>query len=393
MTNSTATAAILAVGSELLAGQIVNGNAAWLSTRLGDLGLVVTTHLTVDDIESDIVAAIAQLASKIDVLFITGGLGPTSDDLTRNAVAEWAGLPLTFDPNSWEHVQAQLTRVGVAVPAANRQQCFFPSGARILTNSAGTANGFSLKAKGKEIWVLPGPPREIEAIWQDHMNPELEGRVPLHARKVTKMWRMIGKGESHLAELITPVVDGHDVGVAYRVHAPYVELKVSFPASEAARHAPLCDQLTTLLRPWLFETDKEDTPSQLVALLATYPSVAVIDMATQGHLAAMLTDQLREIAATRDILVQTQWRAAQKPPKDAVTDALDKAPRFALVLAVAGVDVSGNWTLGWRVGGQSFLADYAAPFKHTVHRSRTLKAIAALAAKSWHAALSAAASP
>ncbi|MEN9835319.1 MAG: hypothetical protein RL011_1512 [Pseudomonadota bacterium] len=389
----TKTAAILAVGSELLAGQIVNGNAAWLSTRLGDLGFVVTTHLTVDDVEADITRAIEQLTSQTDVLFITGGLGPTSDDLTRNAVATWASLPLNFDPTSWEHVKAQLARVGVAVPEANRQQCFFPTGALVLTNSAGTANGFSLKSRGKEIWVLPGPPREIEAIWQDHIHRELEGRVPRSERKTTKMWRMIGKGESHLAELITPVVQGHDVGVAYRVHAPYVELKVSFPVIDAAKHAPLCDQLTELLRPWLFETDQEHTPSQLVDLLRAYPTIAIIDMATQGHLAEMLTGHLRDISDARDILLQTQWRIAQKAPQDAVTDALDKAPRFALVLAVAGVDTSGNWTLGWRVNGQSYLAEYAAPFKHTVHRSRRLKAIAALAAKSWHSALSAMATP
>lgn len=384
----TKTAAILAVGSELLAGQIVNGNAAWLSTRLGELGFIVTTHLTVDDIEADIVTAIEELTARVEVLFITGGLGPTSDDLTRNAVASWAGLSLRFDSSSWDHVKAQLARVGVAVPEANRQQCFFPSGAQVLTNSAGTANGFSLKTKGKEIWVLPGPPREIEAIWDDHIGAALRERVPLNERRTTKMWRMIGKGESHLAELITPVVKGHDVGIAYRVHAPYVELKVSFPTVDSDKHAQLCQQLTELLKPWLFETDQQDTPSQLADLLKSYPSVAIIDMATQGHLAELLTGHLREIADTRDILLQTQWRVTQKPPRDGVTDALDRAPKFALVLAVAGVDASGNWVLGWRVNGQSFLAEYAAPFKHTVHRSRTLKAIAALAAKSWHSALS-----
>ena len=166
-----------------------------------------------------------------------------------------------------------------------------------------------------------------------------------------------------------------------------MELKVSFPASDIDKHAALCERLTDLLQPWLFECDKEDTPTLLADALGSYSSIAVIDMGTHGHLADLLTDHLRDLASSREILFQTQWRASQKSPKDAVGDALDRAPKFAVVLAVAGVDQAGNWAVGWRVQGTTFVTELAAPFKHSVHRSRTLKAIAALAIKAWQDAL------
>jgi molybdenum cofactor synthesis domain-containing protein len=377
-------AAILAIGSELLAGQIVNGNAAWLSARLLNLGIDTITHLTVDDIQSDIVSGISHLANSVELILITGGLGPTSDDLTRHAVAAWTQRPLRFDDSSWEHVKSQLARVGAAVPEANKQQCYFPEGAEILTNSAGTANGFRVDAHGKELWVLPGPPREVEAIWQTYMLERLTTRVPANARKTLRMWRMIGQGESHLAELITPLVTGHAVEVAYRVHAPYVELKLRFPTAEAARYDHLCEQLTKAMQPWLFETDRENTVASLAQCLQGYRSIEIYDSATQGQLAELLTPHLRHaLGSNQKLMFHTHWQSQDEDPTVTVQRHLHATEQADLTLAVAGVDQSGRWALGLRRNGQTEIAEHATPYRHSVQRSRTMKAIAALAAKSW----------
>jgi len=230
---------ILAIGSELLSGQILNRNAQWLSQRLTQLGFTIKQHLTVDDDHQAIINGIEQLTSETDQVFITGGLGPTTDDLTRVAVASWAKRKLMYDPASWAHIEEIFAKSQRAAPATNKQQCFFPDGSEILLNRAGTANGFYVSHLNKNIWVLPGPPKEIEAIWYDSIVKKLETRIPEHDRFKTKMWRTIGIGESHLAEILNPIVAGISINVAYRAHAPYVETKISCTAPNIAFHQNL----------------------------------------------------------------------------------------------------------------------------------------------------------
>jgi molybdenum cofactor synthesis domain-containing protein len=152
-------ASILAIGTELTTGQIVNQNAANLSTKLKALGVIVTTHLTVPDDRQIILKSLKFLEtasdteenSNHDIIFVTGGLGPTSDDFTRDLIAEWSGLPMKFDETSWIHIQERLKSRGFVVHERQKQQCYFPEKSEILFNSEGTANGFKLFVNKKTI--------------------------------------------------------------------------------------------------------------------------------------------------------------------------------------------------------------------------------------------------
>ncbi|MCM2324110.1 MAG: competence/damage-inducible protein A, partial [Oligoflexia bacterium] len=145
-------ASVLAVGTELTAGETLNRNAAWISEKLTRLGVEVVLHETVRDSRPEILAALEHCGRSSELLFVTGGLGPTTDDFTREVIAEWIGKPLQFHEPSWTGIQERLRQLAVPVAPSNRQQCFFPEGARVLPNSQGTANGFLLQKDGLLLW-------------------------------------------------------------------------------------------------------------------------------------------------------------------------------------------------------------------------------------------------
>lgn len=260
-------ASILAIGTELTTGQIINGNAATLSKKLNDLGINVTAHLTVADNHQNILNALnilenklldasvapseenLQISSPNDLLFITGGLGPTSDDFTRDVIAKWLDLPMEFNEASWLQIQERLSTRGFHVREIQKQQCYFPENSEILLNSEGTANAFKLRAKNKIIYVLPGPPREIEAIWKDHILSELSEKTKGLSKIVTKSWDTLGLGESDVAFLVEEALNNQNSQLirGYRVHQPYVEVKLSFISNDADKWAPWLKKVDTAL--------------------------------------------------------------------------------------------------------------------------------------------------
>ena len=376
-------AVILAIGSELLAGQIANTNAAWLSQALWDLGIRVVRHETVDDIEKDIIGALEQLAKVAGVIIITGGLGPTSDDLTRQAVASWASTPLVYHPPSWQHVTKIFEGFQMPAPETNRQQCWFPDGARVLFNRAGTANGFTLERQGTTVVVLPGPPREVDAIWHDHVKALLSARVPLESRPILKMWRTIGKGESLLAETVEPLVQGKGFEVAYRAHAPYVELKLRYPSALQSVADSVARELDRVLQPWLFERDRESHAAALMELLSKQKAIDIYDGASQGHLLDLLGPYLRDQSQTqRHLAVNTSWENHDSP-REYVSQICDLSDGGALALVLAGFDDQGNWAVGIRRHGLTRVKTCASPPYTAMLQARNLKAVAYLAVKEW----------
>lgn len=376
-------AVILAIGSELLAGQIANTNGAWLSQSLWDLGIRVVKHVTVDDIEQDIVDALDQLSKVAGVIIVTGGLGPTSDDLTRQAVANWASVKLIYDPPSWDHISKIFEGFQMPAPETNRQQCWFPDGARILTNRAGTANGFALERQGTTVVVLPGPPREVEAIWQDHAKGMLAARVPLEKRPILKMWRTIGKGESLLAEVVEPLVQGKGFEVAYRAHAPYVELKLRYPSVLRAQADSVSQALDKAIEPWLFERDRENHAAALSELLSKQKAIDIYDGATQGHLLDLIGPYLRDRVRTqKQIAISTSWEN-HDIPRDYVSQICDLSDGGALSLVLAGFDEQGFWSVGIRRHGETRVKTCASPYRAAMLQARNLKAVAYLAVKAW----------
>lgn len=374
---------VLAIGSELLSGQILNRNAQWLSQKLLQLGFTIKQHLTVDDEHQAIIQGIEKLSLDADHIFVTGGLGPTTDDLTRDAVAYWVKKELVYDPSSWTHIEEMFAKFQRAVPATNKQQCYFPEGAEILRNRAGTANGFHVRHLNKNIWVLPGPPREVEAVWDDHIFQSLQSLVPEHARFKTKMWRTIGLGESHIAEKLNPLVMGVPVTVAYRAHAPYVETKITCAAADLVLHQQLLDKVEQTLKAWIFEVDGEDTASALGRELNRFSSIDIYDGVTQGQLSLFLAPHIQGSAKiVRQVSLVTSWEEHDSP-RQFVEQCFAISGSSELALAVTGFDPSGNWAYGIRSPNLTEVIEKKSIYTGEAMRQRNQMAIAALAIKGW----------
>ena len=252
-------ASLLAIGTELTVGQILNKNAQWMAAQLKKIGVDADIHLTVPDERHEILKSLKYLEPTSDVIFVTGGLGPTSDDFTREVINEWAcpNEELQFDPQSWSHIEKLLTPRGIPLRESQRQQCLFPRGAKVLTNHQGTANGFQMKVRDCEVFVLPGPPREIAAIWQDWIHEWLEKNTSHLDPLVTHSWDTMGLGESEIAHLTEEALKGIDIERGYRVHLPYVEVKLSYARSRQKEMNPAIAKVEKVLEPHTVLRDGE----------------------------------------------------------------------------------------------------------------------------------------
>ncbi len=278
-------AAVLAIGTELTTGQIINRNASWISEKLKSHGMLTELHLTVPDERNLMLESMEFCSHHSELLFFTGGLGPTSDDFTRNVVGEWCKLPLEFDEASWQHLNERLSGRGYQVTEIQRQQCYFPKGARILKNSQGTANAFHLKRGTKNIYVLPGPPREIDAIWTDFIDADIIEFTRNLDRNQTLSWDTMGFGESQIAERIEKIVGvPSKFEIGYRVHLPYVEVKFSYLQSERPTAQPLIDQIDAALKDCTIVKNGEDILSMLMFGLSNFDRVEIYDDVTGGIL-------------------------------------------------------------------------------------------------------------
>lgn len=162
-------ASIIGIGTEITAGQILNSNGQWISKKMTALGVEVTTHIAIPDDRQIILDTLDFCKNKSEIIFVTGGLGPTTDDFTRDVVAEWAQKEMFYDQASYDKIEVRLKARGIEMRESQKQQCYYPKGSTILVNNNGSANAFMLEAQDKTIIVLPGPPKEIDTIWNDHL--------------------------------------------------------------------------------------------------------------------------------------------------------------------------------------------------------------------------------
>lgn len=311
-------ASILAVGTELTTGQITNKNATWISEKLKSLGVLVMMHLTVPDDRKLILESLQYLETNSDLIFVTGGLGPTSDDFTRDIITVWADKKMIFDVDSWEQILERFKSRGFTTRDIQKQQCYFPETARILKNSQGTANGFLLelnkKTQIKNAFVLPGPPSEIAAIWKDHIHHWLVENTKDLDKLVTKSWDTLGVGESDVADRIEKVFQEFStlrpvIEIGYRVHLPYVEVKLSFLESATASVTQLLTRIDQTLKEITAAKDFQDI-AQILSSKLIDVDFTIYDYVTSGFLHSRLAPHLKN---------QKCWswqQAEQAPPID-----------------------------------------------------------------------------
>lgn len=310
-------ATILGVGTELTTGQIVNKNGAAISEKLLPFGVITTAHLVVPDDRKLILDTLEFAAANSDLIFVTGGLGPTSDDFTRDLISEWAKKALIFDEISWQHVQQRLTSRGFTVKDLQRQQCYFPETAKILKNSNGTANGFQITVQTahgpKEVFALPGPPREIDAIWADSIQHWLAENTQHIDKKITKSWDTMGQGESDVAVTVEDIIKQFGAGldlknnieIGYRVHLPYVEVKITYVQSIESKVQTIVQKINQALNPITVLRDFENITDVLAQKTAAV-DFAFYDFVSGGFLHTRLSGYLKKYK-------NWMWKQSQRP--------------------------------------------------------------------------------
>jgi nicotinamide-nucleotide amidase len=235
---------IIGVGTELLLGQIVNTNAAWIGQRLADVGWDCLRHTVVGDNTERIAEAIREALGRADAVILTGGLGPTQDDVTREALAEVAGVALVRRPELEAWLRERFGGMGVQRMAEmNLRQADVPEGARTIDNPRGTAPGLIMEIDGKPVYAVPGVPREMEGMLEQVVLPDLAARAGEGRAIVSRTLRTAGVGESRLAERLTPMWE--EVGTGRQVTMAYLaspgEVRVRLTAVGRTREEALAE--------------------------------------------------------------------------------------------------------------------------------------------------------
>src|SRR5919202_6158163 len=222
-------AEILAVGTEVLLGDLVDTKTAWLSARLAALGVSVYRHVTVGDNKQRIVAALLEASSRADLVITTGGLGPTSDDLTNECLGLAAGRQMVEYPEARRHVDEMFARFGREPTASNYKQAMFPEGSELIPNPVGTAMGALLEHEGTLFATLPGVPAEMERMFEETLEPLIKERS--EGAIVSRTLHFSGIGESALAEKVQDLLDASDPTVAPLASAGKVRLRITTRAT------------------------------------------------------------------------------------------------------------------------------------------------------------------
>jgi nicotinamide-nucleotide amidase len=276
------TVAVLSIGTELTRGELVNSNAAWLAEQLTALGFEVREHLTIDDDMARITDAVTLLSQRHEVVVSTGGLGPTTDDLTTEAVAKALGVRVVRDPETVEKLQKLAAWYGRVLPPNNMKQADFPEGAAILLNEEGTAPGFGAKLGGCLLFFMPGVPREMRHIFEARIVPRI---AALAERKSHQLhFRTFGTTESAFP----------GVTLGYRASFPEVELKVLAQADSNALAVQLAERAAEEVKQRVGQFiygDREDTYVGAIGrtLRNRGLTLALAESCTGGMLGSMLT--------------------------------------------------------------------------------------------------------
>ncbi len=293
---------VVTIGDELLLGFTVDTNAAHLARELAAAGIGVARRATIGDEPAQIAAAVKEALDRTGAVITTGGLGPTSDDLTKPSIAALFGRTMKFDDAIWEELKARWNsyRWPGGIPESNRQQAMIPEGAVILKNRHGSAPGIWLEDARSSTprWVamLPGVPREMRGMLADELLPRLRSRVTGTASVIaSRTLRTIGIGESALADLLGPLAKGpKGLPLAYLPSVEGTDLRLTSRNASAADAARALDagaaELRKVLGAYVYGEEKTDLAAVVLDLLRGRGfAIAVAESCTGGMLGARLT--------------------------------------------------------------------------------------------------------
>jgi nicotinamide-nucleotide amidase len=287
-------AEIVGVGTEILLGQIANTNAQWMSQRLAEIGVDVLHHQVVGDNVPRIAEAISLAASRADVVLVTGGLGPTGDDVTREALAAAAGVGLVRTPEIDDFLREKFRRMQREMPESNLVQADVPEGARYVLPERGTAPGLVLELAGEaRVYAVPGVPAEMREMMEGIVLPELRS-VAGPAGIVSRLLKVVGIPEARVGELLDDLFrSSSNPTVAYLASAGEVRVRLTAKAASAEEAAALIEPVEREVRGRLgsavFGTDGEELEEVLGRLLVERElTVAVAESLTGGGLTSRM---------------------------------------------------------------------------------------------------------
>lgn len=288
-------AEIIAVGSEMLTPQRIDTNSLYLTDQLNTYGVEVVFKCIVGDDRALLTDTIRLAISRSEIVILTGGLGPTEDDLTRDAVAQALGVQQTYQPEVFENIVAMFARLGRKIADNNKRQAMLIDGAEWLENTRGTAPGQWLRTKRGVLILLPGPPKELTNMYEREVRERLVGLLPKQALR-TRWYRVAGMGESDLDQLIAPVYTRYTNPVT-TVLAKVGDIEVHFRARlETAEAAEiLVDevglQVEALLGDRIYSRNGDSLEKTVgLMLVERGATVAVAESCTGGLLGARLSD-------------------------------------------------------------------------------------------------------
>ena len=296
---------VLAIGTELLLGQIVDTNSAWIGEQLADAGIDTYEHRQVGDNLGRMVQALRELLDRSDAVIVCGGLGPTPDDMTRQAIAEVMGVELERREDLVEWVSSLFTSRGRAMPENNLRQCDVPVGAEPIPNSVGTAPGIKAPLGDKVVYAVPGVPYEMQLMMNEQVLPDLLARSGQQAAIVSRSLKTWGTSESGLAEMIAHRVDAQTnptiaflargiEGLVVRITA-----KASTPEEARALIEPEEQALREILGDLVFGVDDETMETVVLDLLRKRGLTLGLAESITGGLVA---SRLVSVPGTSDVL-------------------------------------------------------------------------------------------
>jgi competence/damage-inducible protein CinA-like protein len=254
-------AEIITIGTEILLGEILDTNAQYIARALRDLGIDLYRKTTVGDNQKRIAQVLQQAMERCDIIITTGGLGPTVDDPTREAVALAAGLEVEFRPELWEQIQARFRRFGRNPTENNKRQAYIPKGARAIENPVGTAPAFVVEAGGAAIIALPGVPREMEHLMENFVLPYLREQFDLDSIIKSRILHTSGAGESQIDDLIGDLETLENPTVALAAHSGRVDVRITAKAGsevEADEKIQWVEQvIRQRLGKWIYGSDQD----------------------------------------------------------------------------------------------------------------------------------------
>lgn len=291
-------AEIITTGTEILLGEIVDTNAAWIAQQLREAGVNLYYKTTVGDNEGRLREVIDLALNRSDVVIVTGGLGPTVDDVTRSAIAAATGCPLELRADALQTLQERFARFGVKMTDNNRRQAYIPQGGVLIENPVGTAPGILVEDERGAIFALPGVPREMKRMMKDSVLPWLRARNGDQGIIRRRVLRTVGIGESAVDSKLGELMHSANPSVGLAAHPGQVDVRITASAPDEAAVEAALDAMEAKVRAVIGDYVYSDVPREpfpLVAarLLAERPAaVAILETNTRGVIAKALAAAL-----------------------------------------------------------------------------------------------------